>query len=215
MSNPPIPPPVPLTPPVPTLGYAYAQGVGRPGMLTAVGVVSIIMAILSLLNSLLSGVQVVVLAYTPSFIRNLPGPGATTAPANPGSMFANLSADPVLLVLGLTDAVLRLGLSILLVVAAIKVLRDRRAGRKLHLVWACVRILVAVLGAVASYLLMEHFRAAVQANMPAGSTTPTSTTLANLVGIFMGFVMSIAYPVGVLIVMNTRRIKDFYQTLGM
>src|SRR5262249_25672486 len=141
--QPPLPPPYPQQ----VLSYSYAQGVGRPGIITAVGVVSIVMAILSFFGGLGSAFSAVWMQIFPSFMRTMAVATTmpTTGPAavRPPNPFANATIDYPTLILGLIDAVGRLGLAILLLIAGIMVLRDSRSGRRLHLLWAYIRIPLA------------------------------------------------------------------------
>ena len=205
-------------PPAP-LAYSQAQGSGRPGILTAVGIVSIVMSLLSLLFAVGAALQAVFLQLVPSFVKTVavattmpttgPAAGPTTNP------FSNMQFDFASILLSLIDAGGRLVLSIVLFIAAIMVLKDARSGRKLHLVWAYLRIPLAIFGAFAYYRLMEQTMASM-ANMPGGppAGSRTSMDFSELIGIGYDLARSLAYPVAVIIVMNNKRVKDFYATLG-
>ena len=215
---PPIPPQ--QYPPAP-LAYSQAQGSGRPGILTALGIISIVMSLLSFLFAIGGALQAVFLQFFPTMMKTIavattmPTSGPATAPAVPPNPFANMQFDFASIVLSLVDAGGRLILSILLFIAAIMVLRDSRSGRKLHIVWAWARIPLAVFGAYAYYRLMEQMMASM-ANMPGGppAGTTTTTDFASLIGLLYDLGRSLAYPIAVLIVMNNKRVKDFYATLG-
>jgi hypothetical protein len=221
MSNPPLPPLPPGYPPQ-VLSYSYAQGVGRPGVLTAIGIMSIVFAVLGFFGAVTSVFGAVWMQIFPSVMRTVSvtstmpatGPSATPMP-NP---FSNITIDYPTLVMSLVDAVARLGLAILLFIAGLMVMRDSRSGRRLHLWWAVIRLPLAVFGAVAYAMMMSRMMAnmnATFASMPGARPPMASPTLvASIFGAVFNLAMSCAYPIAVLIVLNLKKTKAFYATLG-
>jgi len=221
----PAPAPPTFAPPLPVQALDYSPPrPSRPGILTAVGVISLVIGALSALFGCSSAFTSVMFQYMPQVTPAVP----TTAPAAPttttagGVTFTTTTVagraaigsrprDVSTLVLGLTDAILRLALAVLLIVAGILVLRDHRLGRKLHVIWAWVKIPVALLGAIVYWRTMSGMFT----SMPATPGSPVNAQFMDtmmLVGGLFQAALACAYPVGVLIVMKTRTVRDYYAT---
>lgn len=205
MSNLP-PPPLPPEYPPQVLSYSHVEGVVRPGVLTAVGIMSIIFAILGFFGAVSSVFGAIWMQVFPSVMRNvtvastMPTTGPSAAPMpNP---FSNITIDYPTMVMSLVDAVARLGLAVLLFIVW----------------WAVIRLPLAVFGAVAYAMLMSRMMAnmnAAFATMPGARPPMASPTLiASIFGAAFNLAMSCAYPIAVLIVMNLKKTKAFYTTLG-
>ncbi len=143
------------------------------------------------------------IATTPNVA--VPGPGrqarARVVPpfrftASPGAIRLSVLAEGLCLILGL-----------LLVVAGAQVLRNAPSGRKLHMIWAVIKLPIIALTAVASAWLTSS-------TLSSFAGVPTAS--AGLVkGIGLGSVavfafLQLVYPVAVLIVMNTPVAKQWF-----
>ncbi|HEY7088498.1 MAG TPA: hypothetical protein VH518_10445 [Tepidisphaeraceae bacterium] len=134
-------------------------------------------------------------------------PGATTVPFTmPASPFAGITGTTAML--NVLDGVLGLLLAIFLFIAGIMVLRDASSGRGMHLYYACLKIPLAMLGAVASWMLYTQMMKSF-ATMGAGSPLAFGTMTGGLSSVFEA-VFACMYPVALLIVMNLQPIKDHY-----
>jgi hypothetical protein len=115
--------------------------------------------------------------------------------------------DPWTIVPSLVDGVLRLVLALLLIAAGILVLREHPLGRKLHLIWAWVKIPAALLSTAASW----HMTSRMFAAMPATPGVPPGSIMVGmLIGTAFYLVFACAYPIAVLIVMRTRTVRNYY-----
>jgi hypothetical protein len=195
--------------PVQTLDYSPPRKSGRPGILTAVGVMSIVIGALSLLMGCSS---VFMLVMMQAMSRAAPPPAPATVPATvPAAavMFPFPPMDLTALITGGIDALLRLALAVLLIVAGTLVLRDHHLGRRLHVIWAWVKIPAALLGAIVAW----RQTSGMFVNMPATpGVTPQYMSMTMLVTSFIQAGVACAYPVGVLIVMKTQAVRDYYAT---
>ena len=115
-------------------------------------------------------------------------------------------------VLGLVDAFLRVALAVLLIVAGVFVLRDHRLGRRLHLLWAWLRIPLALVSGVVSWQMMQAmFRS--MAAAPGTPFPPQSMTWVAVMSGGMQVVLAWIYPIAVLIVLRTRTARTYHATL--
>jgi hypothetical protein len=103
--------------------YATPKPKGRPGILTAVGIASIIVGSLSVLGSLISAASEVV------YINMHPSTGPD--------------------VLTITASILSVGLAVVLIVAGSLTVRNSPKMRQLHLFWAICKIPLVFMSAIA------------------------------------------------------------------
>ena len=227
MSDPQPLPPLPpqdsqAIPPVqpPVLSYAPA-GPGRPGILTALGVVSVVVGGLTTLTNscgVFQSITFVVMALMTSAIITSP----TTGPGNP---FAGLPAAPLILnaVLGLAS----FALAIYLIVCGAIVLRDGAGGRKHHFRYAILKFVVAIPAALAEGWSTYSMQSAIMAKMPPPTTMAAGPgasawfsgvgSMSIIIAVAMAgfwFVASLIYPTAVLIVMNLKQVKAYYVHLA-
>ena len=212
--------PTPAPPlPVQSLDYSTPPRSGRPGILTAVGVVSIVIGALSVLmacSSLFTSIAFQVMprmaagTVTVTSASSSSSTTTTTTTATTMPAFPFPARDTTALVMGVSDAVLRLALAVLVILAGILVLRDHRLGRKLHLIWAWVKIPASLFAAVAYMFTMRGMFSAMPV-APGSPVTPQFMSTMMLLGGLMQAAIACAYPVGVLIVMKTRTVREFYR----
>jgi hypothetical protein len=127
--------------------------------------------------------------------------GGGTATVNP---FAGFNRGSLALIAA--ECLASLALAILLLVAGILVLRQSNRGRWLHLVYAWLKIPVAVVGGLGVWWFFSSF--ITSRGGPPGS----------LVGfVIMSLIMigvSVAYPIGLLIALRTRAVREYYASAG-
>lgn len=135
---------------------------------------------------------------------------------NPAAAFSRFHIRPSASVLTILATALGLALSIYLLVVGIFTLRQRPGARRLHLIYATLKIPLAILAAVGWFLLISDLTqsfSGVAAMAPPGATAPTpsaSTAGALTFAIIFGLA-AIAYPVALLIVMNTLNVRAYYR----
>jgi hypothetical protein len=315
------PPPPPLAPlrapgtvpvmPIDSLGYGTPWQRQRPGVITAIGVISIIMAALGMLGGLGSGVQMIGFAMMSTVSRTMATaganagatPSATTSPTSlptslsaadvqaviaqvetlakvqltaaqsqaitqqlnaPGqvlvppaaspqaaasqvqyaakniggevtfttangfmtvqpngtvssvSQFAAwgggggtmpvINIPPAAMVAAIVTWILSFGLAIFLLVCGIATLRQAASGRRLHLIYAWLKIPVAIASAAATAWL---YHAMFGAFAGAGGGGPTWGL--SVVGLVPA--LGLLYPVALLVVLNTRTVREYYATV--
>lgn len=115
-------------------------------------------------------------------------------------------------VMAVLDAIGSVLLSIYLLVIGIMVLRQSRRGRKLHLIYAWLKLPLVVLGVIGWVMLINDFAASMSQMAPPGSGPPATSAMAAgfMTVLGVGAVVSLAYPVALLIVLRTRRVKEYY-----
>ena len=122
----------------------------------------------------------------------------------------NISINPFAIPLFMASAVLSVGLAIFLLVAGIFVLRDSIQGRRLHLIYAGIKIPLALaLGSTITFVGHELIQA-LRASAPSPAMFPMR--VAYIVGGVAAGVGCV-YPVVLLIVLNTRRVREYYHSV--
>ena len=101
-------------------------------------------------------------------------------------------------------SVVSLGLAVLLLVAGILVLSRSTKGRRLHLIYAWLKIPVAVAASLLLGTIMSHLGSAF-ATTAAGSSLGAGWMVGTMV-------LGCLYPVALLIALNTRTVRDYYHS---
>jgi hypothetical protein len=220
----------------PPLEYAgRAESYGRPGVLTAVGVISIVVGSLSVLGSIgtvASGIMYMVMSNI-QFPQPVMVQPATTMPAG-GASPSNVvvgpggtvqrAPPPVVLpafrfqvprsvsLLTIAEGGLSLCVAVLLIVAGALMLRDNPVSWRLHWIWVSVKIPLIFVAAGATYLtytsMMNAMTPAMGPNNPQG--------MGGMVGLFEAFfggIISLIYPVALMIVLSVRTSKAWLGVL--
>lgn len=114
--------------------------------------------------------------------------------------------SPVPFLASAAESVLAIGLAILLMVAGIQTVRQAPSGRRLHLIWAWVKIPEAILGWAAWGWMYSEWMSGMIGAFPARS--------ASIVGFWIAAaglaLVSLIYPISLLIVFRTRQVRDYY-----
>jgi hypothetical protein len=139
---------------------------------------------------------------------------ATRTPPAAVTMKFSRSGSIVMVIASVLSAML----AVMLIIGAVQVLRDSPRARRTHRVWALVKFPVIALDAVGTYLVyasMMGSMSATLASMPGGA--PTMPNWANWVALATALAMTLfalIYPISVLIVFSTRRITQYYASIG-
>ncbi len=185
----------------------------RPGILTAVGVISIIIGSLGLaagafglLNSLGA------LFFTTTTVATgaiaVTSTGATFSASPTSSTAAATTTFALVLPLGVrilafVTALLQLGIAAYLIFIGIMLLRDSRHGRTQHLAFAWCKLLLVALSIWTNWAWLS----AQYAGFSAGPSRIEVAIMSVLL-----VVPAAIYPIALLIVMNTRSVKAYYRT---
>ena len=106
-------------------------------------------------------------------------------------------------------------LAVYLFVIGILVLRQSPRGRKLHLAYALLKIPVAILGAAAVWwVALTYTEALVATGGPASPLGPMSGSVADTIAtqqLIFG-VLYLIYPIALRILLQTRAVKEYYET---
>jgi hypothetical protein len=193
----------------------------RPGVLSAVGIVSIVIATLGTVLGC-SGIASmiafgVVAAVRPP--RTIPTTAPTTSVVVPmrastssagvttfsysATSSSRINRTAFAMFYG-TAGVCNLGLAIFLSICGILVLRGSPLGRKLHLTYAVMKIPVA-LAEAASYMWM-------MSNIFTVLPNSGSMSMFVFISAAVQCAFGCAYPIALLIVMNRPAVKEYYQT---
>jgi hypothetical protein len=113
------------------------------------------------------------------------------------------------LILLAVDGVLSLAAAVLLLISGIRTLQSRKSGRRLHLIWAWIKIPLALFGGVAIGVVTAAMFDSIATTAPAGIGSMRLGWMGLLQGLMQaGFAM--LYPVAVLIVLNLRPVRDWF-----
>ena len=225
MSQPPQSlPPYPSEPPhPPSIQYATAI-YARPGLLSSVGICSIIVGGLSALMSLsgiFSGIAYVVMSHAP---MNLPIPArapatqATTAPAAGAVQMATFSfhVDLGASVTTIVEAVLSLCAAVLLIVAGSLMLRDSPMSWRLHRLYILIKLPLIAVAAVAMWWTYTSLFNGMM-NMGGNQVGPQiSRSVTNMMAVFEAGIMTaiaLIYPIALLFILATKTSKDYLKLL--
>jgi hypothetical protein len=125
-----------------------------------------------------------------------------TAPVMP-----MLNFNPVALVVSLVATVVSLGLAVFLLVSGIVTLGQSPRGRRLHLVYAWIKIPLELVAVVAALWIARDLMASVATG---GAGVGVATLSYGLVTGLIPALLGLAYPVGLLIALNTRAMREYY-----
>jgi hypothetical protein len=256
----PQPSPTPATP----LNYSHAASYhGRPGILTAVGVMSIVIACLSGLSSLWgtasAGMYFMMSRQPPSALAPAaPTPAPTTAttttaaaggtmivhshsvtfssvggvavattaptttpapgvaPPAMGNPFSGI--NPLAAILSAIAELLSFALAVLLLVAAIQILRDAPSGPKLHRWYALAKIPLVIFATAVSLWLTIGMMQSIMASMPpaaGGAAGPQSAFMWSFMAArtILPALLALAYPVALLIILRSRTVREYYNAV--
>ena len=102
-------------------------------------------------------------------------------------------------------------LALLLMTAGIMVLMNSQRGRRMHLIWAWLKLPAAIGLALVNWLIMKDTMSAL-----ATSGTPLPAIMTSMFATFsvvIGLVLACAYPVVLLFVMRSKTINDYYSSV--
>ncbi len=134
----------------------------------------------------------------------VPAPAATTLPFTPPPPpFSDRSA-----MMGILDAVIGCILAIFLFICGLLVLRDSPAARRMHLAWAILKLPLAVVGGVATWMML-HDMGAAGSGGGSGAQSAGQEVFASMMTV-LTVLLVCAYPVAVLIVMNRKTAREYY-----
>jgi hypothetical protein len=130
------------------------------------------------------------------------GPVIQISPAAAGAMLITQAAG--------------VALAIYLLVIGILVLRDVRAGWKLHWWYVALKIPLVIVSLAASWYVWQGFRTSINtflaANPPPGAARPPPVPLGGIMGGWLTFfaALALAYPIALIFVLNSRTVRDYY-----
>src|SRR5439155_23392467 len=97
----------------------------------------------------------------------IPGPGAVTGVFSPFGKISSTAA-----IIAIVETVISAGLAIFLAIAGILVLRDARSGRRLHLIYATLKIPLIIIGSIGSWVVMSGWMNGAMTAASPGSPPP-------------------------------------------
>ena len=152
-----------------------------------------------------------------SLVINPSGQVVSSATMNTGTSLTRLQLRTSASVLTLLTSAAGLMLAIYLLIVGIVTLRQRPTARRLHLIYAVLKLPVGVAAAVGWYLFVADVSCSLGAMAATsaggggtGATTNASTVGAMVFAVILGL-LACAYPLALLIVMNTRTVRSYYR----
>lgn len=212
-------------PPVPPMALSYNQAGSRPGLVTAIGVVSIVLAAWFVLMSLLMALHLTMMGFmgampmaTPIIPTTLP----TTMPTTSTTVIVTTNVPMTMTRVDLrpeSSTVIWLSvttfanfvLSIFLLWAGIATLRRRRRGLTLHRFWAIAKIILIPLLTYAEFLYMGGMMSSMMNTMPTAPPAPTQMFEAmSALGMAFNAVFALIYPITLLFLLRIRSIREYF-----
>jgi len=132
--------------------------------------------------------------------------GQTTALSSAGSFpnpIAHLKISQVALGIALGEDIASVALAVYLMIIGILMLRDSPYSRKGHLRYAMIKIALSIIALVASYTIGRQFFSSIH-------TVGTPSAIMMLPSFVVFAILTLAYPVALLITMNTAEVRRHY-----
>jgi hypothetical protein len=117
------------------------------------------------------------------------------------------------LVLLAIDGVLSMGAAMLLLVSGIRTLQSRKSGRRLHLIWVVIKVVLALFSGVVVAVVATSMMSWMGSMVPAGSP-PLQLGWLGVLQAVLQVGLSMIYPVAVLIVLNLKSVRTWFRDHG-
>jgi len=229
---PPDPPQSPLPPQLPPgamLDYSHPSSAHRPGIIIAVGVMSIVIGCISGLANLsgaFSGMAFMMMSRMQTPPTPAPAPATTapaTTPAAPAPVAGAAMATPfggvdtIPAALSIVMSVLGLALALYLLVAGIFMLRASPYAVRLHWWYVLLKIpLVIATTAVTVWMwsgLMKSMLTTMPAPAPGAPAAATMQSWMMHITTFIGALLSLAYPIALIFVLRSRTVRNYFNAV--
>ncbi len=169
----------------------------RSGGVTAIAILNFIFAFFSLCGSTGAIVSGLFLSKL-SIYETMPG-------------IAYITRDPVIKIFSIVGAVVGLIFTAMLIISGIGLLKLDETGRKVGLMYAAAGIIWTLFSGVINFaLILPKQQAIMQSEMPEQIGGMIGGAFGSIMGIFCGLI----YPVILLIVLNTKSIKEQFEPKG-
>ena len=142
--------------------------------------------------------------YSPESAGATAPPAATPPVVAPPFAIKSVTINRGTVLPSIVGAVLSELLAAMLIIAGILVLRDSPSGRRVHVIWAAIKIPVAIYTALVYVLMMNSMFS--QMAFPAAMMS----TMA-IAGAVLQAAFALAYPITLLFVLRIRSIREYYQ----
>jgi hypothetical protein len=202
-------------PPLRVQPIEYQMPPGRPAALTAVGVISIVIASIGTLLGCVGIASMLAFGFSGARSSRLlpPPPAATQASIQTQTISTSSGAATVTvypmaprpeIAFNRAVSLCNFVLAIFLLICGILVLKDSRRGRTTHLVYASIKIPLTVAEICISLWMLKWF---VSASPMAGMFRVIIIISLSMQGVF-----GCAYPIALLIIMTRKSVAQYYQT---
>jgi len=200
-----------MTTPVKVQPLEYSRPpASRPGLVTAIGVLSIVIGGLSILSNLSAVIQGFGMLTASNWMSAMTttAPTTTTATTAPAAITPATSGPPLIpripAAMTFVAAGLGVALAIYLLVIGILVFRGSPNGARQHMAYAWLKIGQCLLGGAAALWLWAGFMTS--AGGGAGA-------LSAVLGIFVVLpaLVGLAYPIGLLIALRSASVRAYYE----
>ena len=177
----------------PTQAGEVRAGAGATRWATVFGIISIVLASLGLLGGLCSVIMI-------PFAASMSAAAAQQGGQNPFAVGGPIAWQVVSQLIGF-------GLSVLLLVAGIQLVKRKAGGVALHKLWAMVAIpIVVIMSGINAFFMVQQSSAAMS-----GQGSPAAAGMSGVVvvgSVLIGLVLSLAYPIIVLWWMNRAQVRE-------
>ena len=100
-------------------------------------------------------------------------------------------------------------LAIYLLICGILILRQHNASAKMHVIYAVLKIALVILGAIGWTQLLSDWTTT--SYVTRGSVATGGLTSV-WIGVMIGAVLSVAYPIALLIALRTKTAREYFQS---
>jgi hypothetical protein len=225
--------------PVQPISYMTPAARQRPGIMTAVGVISIVIGGFSALASvggIVSAITYSMLSrmkipptYTVATPAVTPMPATvptTTSTSTVGSVSLSggatvrpvwpfASVNPRAFILTGVESALSFLVAVLLLFAGILMLKDSPRARPMHWLFVVLKIPLIALAAVAGWMTYTSVMNSMNAATPGGAFPASMGSAFGIISASFSALFSLLYPVALMIVLSTRTAKDHFATLKL
>ena len=206
------------------LEYSHPSAAHRPGIIIAVGVISILIGCISGLANLsgaFSGMVFMMMSRVQTPATPAPAPATTAPTPTAGGPVATATFggfDTIPAALSIVTSVLGLALALYLLVAGIFMLRASQYAVRLHwwYVWLKIPLVIATT-AVTVWMwsgLMKSMLATMPPSAP-GAPAAAATMQSWMMHIttFIGALLSLAYPIALIFVLRSRTVRNYFNAV--
>ncbi len=232
-----VPPPIV---PVAQLAYLPPSQYRRPGIVTAMGIISIVIAGLSGLSSLsgvVSSAMFLFIANTPMRVRTVPAAPttmtmatttvsgvtaysysvatSTTSPSTATTVPFPFNISRNVSILTIWESLASLGVAALLLIAGIRSLRDSPKTIRMHWIYVALKIPLVIVAAVGMWFTYTGMMSGLSAfSASTGAAPPPIFSGAIMVvPVVFSALIAMAYPIALIFILQSRAVRTHFSVV--